>query len=69
MLTFEGKIQGVQLCESSLVRSTVRLSGHLNDVACAITIETNRETAKLIESQYGVDSQPVPLQLGNGGEL
>lgn len=69
MITFEGTIQGIQLYESSLVRSTIRLAGHLNDVACAITIETNRETARAFGGQYGVDNKTVQLQLGNGGEL
>ena len=69
MITFEGKIQGVNLYESSMVRSTVRLAGHLNDVSCTITIETNRETAKMLESQYGIDDKDVPVRLGNGGEL
>ncbi len=69
MITFEGKIQGIQLYESSMVRSTVRLAGHLNDVACTITIETNRETAKEIGRQYGIDDKAVPVQLGNGVEL
>ena len=69
MITFNGTIQGVNLYESSMVRSTIRLAGHLNDTACTITIETNRETAKLIENHYGLDAGSVVVQLGNGGEL
>ena len=69
MITFEGTIQGIQLHESSMVWSVIRLAGHLNDTACTITIETNRETAKMLESQYGIDDKSVPVCLGNGGEL
>lgn len=68
MIKFEGKIQGIQLTETS-IPSTVTLVGHLEDVACTITIHVNREKAKAIEHAYGLDDEEMPIQLGNGGKL
>lgn len=65
---FSGRITGVLLTETS-IPSTITLVGHLEDVGCTITIYVNRETAKAIANAYGVDDEPMPIQLGNGGKL
>jgi|GEM_PF-4992867 len=67
-MLFSGRITGVQLFESS-IPSTVTLTGHLEDVACTITIQVNRDKAKAIAGAYGIDDEPMPIQLGNGGKL
>ncbi len=67
-MQFSGKITGIHLTETS-IPSTVTLTGHLEDVGCTITIQVNREKAKAIAGAYGIDDEPMPIQLGNGGKL
>lgn len=64
-MKFEGKITGVQLFESS-VQSTLRFTGHLEDVGCRITIEICREKAKGLAQQYGLEEKTVPIYIGPG---
>lgn len=67
-MKFEGKITGVRLFDS-IMPSSISLSGHLDDVHCDIDIHVNREKARGIVQDYGVDDKLYRMSLGEkGGE-
>lgn len=67
-MIFTGKIQGVQLYESS-APSSARIVGHMNGVAHTHTMEANRNEIQNLVAMYGVDDKEVVVQIGNGEDL
>jgi hypothetical protein len=66
-MLFTGKIKGVQLYESAMFKSTLRLEGHANDRACTITVEIALDDIKSLAAQYGVDGADIRIEIGGAG--
>jgi ABC-type transporter Mla MlaB component len=65
-MKFIGKIKGVQLIDSSMVLSSVKVVGHMGDHYCTIIIEADQKQVKGIVDVYGISEKDVPIKIGNG---
>jgi hypothetical protein len=68
-MKFIGKIKGVQLIDSSMELSSVRVVGHTDNHACTIVINADQEWIRSIVDVYGISEKDVPIVMGNGEEL
>jgi hypothetical protein len=68
-MKFIGKIKGVQLIDSSMEPSSVKVMGHMGDFACTIMLYTDQNEISGIVDAYGINEKDVPIKIGNGEEL